>query len=150
MTAPGWDDDERLLDELHAALRAAGPPTPSMVAAGRAAFSWESIDAELAALTHDSLRDGLPGVRGNAAPPRTLVFSGAEVSVELGLTGTGLVGQLVPPTSGEIGLWSPGGELAAATADELGCFDVPVPRSGLVRLRCRTSSGELVTDWFRV
>jgi hypothetical protein len=45
MTAPRWDDDDRLLDELRAALRQAGPPTPTMTAAGHAAFSWGSVDA---------------------------------------------------------------------------------------------------------
>jgi hypothetical protein len=150
MTASERDDDDRLLDELRAALRQAGSPTPTMIAAGRAAFSWGSIDAELAALTHDSLRDELTGVRGPAAPPRTLVFSGAEVSVELELTGSGLAGQLVPPTAGEITLWGPDAELAAASADELGCFELARPPGGLVRLHCRTSSGDLLTDWFRV
>jgi hypothetical protein len=149
MNAPQRDDDDRLLDELRAALRQAGPPTPTMIAAGRAAFSWGSVDAELAVLTHDSLRDGLTGVRGAAAPPRTLVFTGAEVSVEVEQTETGLTGQLIPPTSREVGLWGPDRELAAVTADELGCFHFERPPDGLVRLRCRTTAGVLVTDWFR-
>jgi hypothetical protein len=148
MNAPEPDDD-RLLEELRAALRRAGPPTPAMIAAGRAAFSWGSVDAELAVLTHDSLRDGLAGVRGAAAPPRTLIFTGAEVSVEVEQTETDLTGQLIPPTSGEVGLWSLDGEVAALTTDELGCFDFECPPGGLVRLRCRTTSGVLVTDWFR-
>jgi hypothetical protein len=150
VTTPERDDDDRLLDELRAALRQAGDPTPTMIAAGRAAFSWGSIDAELAALTHDSLTDELVGVRGAAAPPRTLVFQGAELSVELEHTGSCLAGQLVPPASGEVTLWGPEAELAAVTADELGCFEVERPPSGLVRLSCRTSSGTLLTDWFRI
>jgi len=149
MTGPQRDDDDRLLDELRAALRQAGTTTPTMVAAGRAAFSWGGVDAELAVLTHDSLRDGLTGVRGAAAPPRALVFTGAEVSVEVELTGTGLTGQLIPPAAGEISLLGPDGELATVTADELGCFDLARPPHGLVRLRCRTTSGVLLTDWFR-
>jgi hypothetical protein len=150
MTTPGRDDDDRLLDELRAAYRTAGPPTPTMIAAGRAAFSWGAVDAELAALTHDSLRDELAGVRGPAAPPRTLVFQGAQVSVEVEHTDAGLAGQLIPPTAGEVTLWSPDGELASATADELGCFELGDAPSGLVRLRCRTSSGVLLTEWFRI
>jgi len=149
MNAADRDDDDRLLDDLRAALRHAGPPTPAMVAAGRAAFSWGSVDAELAVLTHDSLRDGLTGVRGSGAPPRTLVFTGAESSVEVEQTETGLTGQLIPPTPGEVGLWGPDGQLAAVTTDELGCFDVEGVPGGPVRLRCRTASGLLLTDWFR-
>jgi hypothetical protein len=150
MTTPERDEDDRLLDELQAALRQAGEATPTMVAAGQAAFSWRTVDAELAALTHDSLRDELVGVRGATSPTRTLVFSGAQVSVELELTDDSLAGQLIPPGPGEVTVWRPGGEFASAAADELGCFDVDRPRSGLIRLRCRTSSGDLVTDWFRV
>ena len=147
MNSPEWDDD-RLLDDLRAALRRAGPPTPTMIAAGRAAFEWGSVDAELSVLTHDSLRDELTGVRGAAAPPRTLVFTGAQLSVEVAQTETGIIGQLIPPTSGEVSLWGPARELAAVTADELGCFDFERPPGGLVRLHCRTTSGVLLTDWF--
>jgi hypothetical protein len=149
MTAPDWDDD-RLLDELRAALQGAGRPTPAMEAAGRAAFSWGSVDAELAALTYDSARDAGAGVRGPTAPPRTLVFQGAEVSVELELTDTGLTGQLIPPDHGDVALWSPDGQLASVHADELGCFELEVSSGGLMRLRCRTSSGDLLTEWFRI
>jgi hypothetical protein len=149
MTTPERDDDDRLLEELRAALRQAGSPTPTMIAAGRAAFSWANLDAELAALTHDSRRDELAGVRGPEAAHRTLLFQGPAVSVELEQTETCLSGQLVPPTAGEVTLWGPDGELAAVTADELGCFDIEDPPRGLVRLRCRTSSGVVLTDWFR-
>jgi hypothetical protein len=149
MRAPGWDDD-RLLDELRVALHQAGSPTPTMTAAGHAAFSWGSVDAELAALTHDSLRDGMAAVRGPSAPLRTLVFTGAHASVELERSDTRLAGQLVPPASGEVTLLGPDGELAAASADELGCFDFEHPSNGLVRLRCRTAAGVLLTDWFRI
>jgi hypothetical protein len=150
MSTTERDDDDRLLDELRAALRQAGDPTPTMIAAGSAAFSWRSVDAELAALTHDSLTDAVAGVRGPAAPPRTLTFQGAQVSVELEETSSCLAGQLVPPTAGSVALWGPEGELAAVTADDLGCFEFERPPSGLVRLRCRTSSGVLLTDWFRI
>jgi hypothetical protein len=150
MRAPESDDDDRLLEELRAALREAGPPTPTMLAAGRAAFSWASVDAELATLTHDSSEDELAGVRGPTEPPRTLVFQAGQVSVEVELTDTGLVGQLVPPASGEVVLCRPDGDLAPVSVDELGCFHVERPPSGLVRLRCRVPAGVLLTDWIRI
>jgi hypothetical protein len=148
MTALGWDDDERLLEELRTAVRQAGSPTPTMTAAGHAAFSWRTVDADLAALTHDSAGDELVAMRGPTEPPRRLVFTGAQLSVELEQAPTSLVGQLVPPVSAEVTLLGPGGELAVVSADEVGCFDFQRPRSGLVRLRCRTSSGVLLTEWF--
>jgi hypothetical protein len=150
VTAPGWDDDDRLFDELRTAVRQAGSPTPTMTAAGHAAFSWGAVDAELAALPLESEREEWVAVRGFSAHPRTLVFSGAHLSVELERTETDLVGQFVPPTSGEVALLGPDGELAAASADELGCFEFQHPPGGLVRLRCRTSSRVVFTDWFQL
>jgi hypothetical protein len=149
MTDPGWDDD-RLLDELRTAVRQAGSPTPAMKAAGYAAFAWWTIDAELAALTDEVVGDEVATVRGPSAPPRTLLFTGTQVSVELERSATSLIGQLVPPASGEVTLLGPDGELAVADADEVGGFHFQSPPTGLVRLRCRTSSGVLLTDWFRL
>ncbi|MGK5113658.1 hypothetical protein [Geodermatophilus sp. CPCC 205506] len=149
MTSQNSDEDDLLLAQLRTAVRQAGTPTPTMVAAGQAAFSWRTVDAELAALSHDSLADESALVRSSAAP-RSLVFEGRELSVELDETDDGLVGQLVPPTSGEAALLGPDGELGQAEIDELGCFCFETSSVGLVRLRCRTSSGVLMTDWFRL
>jgi hypothetical protein len=150
VTSQGWDEDD-LLEQLRTAVRQAGAPTPTMIAAGQAAFSWRTIDAELVALTHDSLADESVLVRSSDAAPRSLVFEGRERSVELDETEDGLVGQLVPPTSGEVALLSPGGEeIAHAAIDELGCFCFESSPAGPVRLRCQTDSGALLTEWFRL
>lgn len=149
MTSQGWDEDDALLDQLRAAVQHAGTPTPIMIAAGAAAFSWRSVDADLAALTHDSLTEESVLVRSSAAP-RSLVFEGRQLSVELDETDDGLVGQLVPPSSGEVTLLGPEVALGRAQVDELGCFSFPTSAVGLVRLRCETPSGVLMTDWFRL
>jgi len=149
MTASGWDEDDTLLDELATAVRQAGAPTPTMTAAGYAAYSWATVDAELLALTHDSLIEEAVGVRG-ASGPRDLVFEGTQVSVELEQDPDCLVGQLVPPTTGEVSLLGPDGELARTDVDELGRFRFERSVAGLVRLRCSTSSGVLLTDWVRL
>ena len=149
MTSQAWDEDDALLDQLRAAVRYAGAPTPGMVAAGAAAFSWRTVDAELAALTHDSLADESVLVR-NSAAPRSLVFEGRELSVELDETDDGLIGQLVPPTTGEVALLAPDGERGRTEVDDLGCFSFPTSAVGLLRLRCETPSGVLMTDWFRL
>jgi hypothetical protein len=150
MTTPGSDEDQRLLQDLRAATRWAGAPTARMEAAAQAAYSWRTVDAELAALTHDSLTDGSGLVRGGSAGPRTLVFESASTSVELEQTEDGLVGQLIPPTEGEVTLQGPSGELGHATVDELGCFCFDLAPRGMVRLHCRTSSGAVVTHWTRL
>ncbi len=137
------------MEELRAALRHAGAPTPAMRAAGEAAFSWRTVDAELAVLSEESAAAESALVRGAPAGPRTLEFRGAHLAVEFEETETGLVGQLVPPTEGRITLLGPGGDLGRATADELGCFTLDHPRGDLVRVRCETPDGTLVTEWFR-
>jgi hypothetical protein len=137
------------MEELRAALQQAGAPTPSMTAAGEAAFSWRSLDAELAVLSEESAAAQSALVRGAPAGPRTLEFRSAHLSVEFEETETGLVGQLVPPTEGRITLLGPDGDLGRATADELGCFTLDHRRGDLVRVRCETPDGALVTEWFR-
>jgi hypothetical protein len=150
MTASGWDQDDDLLEELRAAVHQAGSPTPGMIAAGQAALSWATVDAELAALTHDSLLEEAVGVRGASSGTRELIFEGTEMSVELEQDPDCLIGQLVPPAPGEVTLLRPDGELARTDVDEFGRFRFDRPVTGLVRLRCATSSGVLLTDWMRL
>jgi hypothetical protein len=121
-----------------------------MRASGEAAFSWGSLDAELAVLSEESAAAESAMVRGARGGPRTLEFQGSRLSVELEETDAGLVGQLVPPTPGQVTLLGPGGELGGATADELGCFTLDPPSGELVRVRCETPSGALITEWFRL
>ena len=121
-----------------------------MRAAAQAAYSWRTVDAELAALTQDSLTDEAVLVRGGPAVPRALVFEGSDVSVELEHTEDGLVGQLVPPSDGEVTLLGPDGELGHATVDELGCFSFDPAPHGLVRLRCQTATVRMITEWIRL
>jgi hypothetical protein len=150
MTASGPDEDDALLEELRSVVRRAGGPTPAMTAAAEAAYSWATVDAELAALTSDSLVDEAVGVRGASAGPRDLVFGTARMSVELEQDADCLLGQLVPPSTGEASLLRPDGELARADVDELGRFRFEGSVTGLVRLRLATSSGVLLTDWVRL
>ena len=150
MTAPGWNEDDALLDDLRAAVRQAGEPTPAMAAAASAALSWATVDSELAALTYDSLAEESSGVLGATSGPRDLVFEGAKVSVEIEQDQDCLVGQFVPPATGEVSLLHPGGELARTDVDAWGRFRFDRAVTGLVRLRCSTSSGVLLTEWIRL
>jgi|1186.fasta_scaffold72552_2 hypothetical protein len=150
MTTTPWDDDEGLLEELRAAVRQAGTPTPGMTAAAEAAFSWRTVDAELAVLTEEAAAAETSLVRATSTAPRLLEFHTAQLSVELEQTESGLVGQLVPPGPGLVTLVGRGGELGRADADELGCFTLDSAPGELVRVRCDTPSAALVTEWFRL
>jgi hypothetical protein len=150
VTSQIWDEDD-LLEQLRTAVRQAGTPTPAMIAAGESAFSWRMIDAELIALTRDWLVHESVLVRSGDVGPRCLVFEGGQLSLEIEETEDGLVGQLLPPTSGVVALLTPNAEERAhAAIDELGCFCFESSAVGPVRLRCRTASRELLTDWFRL
>ncbi len=142
-------DDLALLAQVRAAVQEYDPVPPNVVAAAKASLTWRTVDAELAVLSEEAAAAESALVRGAPAGPRTLEFRGERLAVEFEETETGLVGQLVPPTEGRITLLGPGGDLGRATADELGCFTLDHPRGDLVRVRCETPDGTLVTEWFR-
>lgn len=57
MSGRWWSDDDELLSALRAALREERDVPGHFVDAGKAVFTWHSIDAELAAITYDSLAE---------------------------------------------------------------------------------------------
>ena|SRR5690349_10449264 len=147
MTEPRWEDEEQVLADLGAALRAPGAVSEELVEAGRQAATWRTVDEELAALAYDSALDADLLVRARSAGTvRTLVFDGDGLSVQVEVAGGELVGQLTPPQTGQVTLSTPAGSYDQTSADEIGCFLLGQPR-GPVRLRCQTEQAVLVTDW---
>lgn len=68
------------------------------------------------------------------------VASEAQLSIELEVTAGSLVGQIIPPRAGTLGVHTTAG-VASSPVDEIGCFAVtPIPNSPF-RLRCRTETG---------
>jgi len=134
--------DEALFAELQDAVGYFDPLPPRLEAAARAAFTWRTIDADLAALTHDTLVDDdrLATVRSGDTP-RLLTFDTDGLTAEVEATEIGprrrLAGQLVPPQPGEVEVAHQGGE-TRVEVDETGCFIVDDLLPGPVRLRCRT------------
>jgi hypothetical protein len=149
--ASHWSsDDDQLLSALGDALRVAREVPRRFVEAGKAAIEWPQIDSELAALTYDSARDTgrVPaGVRAEPAQLRYLTFASAEVTIELEVSGDALLGQVVPPQSGELEILAVGAPARTAAIDSVGCFVIrPVP-SGSFRLHCHLGDANVVTDW---
>jgi hypothetical protein len=143
-------DDEQLFEALRDAIRARQAVPPGFVEAGKNAYAWHNIDAELAQLTHDSARDEdrSASVRSETASIRALIFTSSHLSIELGVTEDLLLGQLMPPGEGTIQVVTQKGATAAAPVDEIGCFSIePIPSSPF-RMRCRTARGtDVVTGW---
>jgi hypothetical protein len=149
VVAKRWDD-EQLLAALRQAVLARQAVPPEFVGAGKSAFAWHNIDAELAQLTYDSSRDSQYelSLRAEAASIRALTFTSAHLTIELEVTQDSLVGQIIPAQSATIKVQPRDGAGTEVAADEIGCFSIrPVP-SGEFRLHCRTSAGvEILTGW---
>jgi hypothetical protein len=146
-----WDSDDRLLEDLRDAVTEPGPVPPEYLEAGRAAFAWRTIDADLLLLTsYDSVLDPELASRARSAlAARQLVFDADGVSVQVEVTAAGIAGQLVPPAPARVRLLTATGSAEEAEADELGFFVLGAPPPGPVRLRCAGTS-TFLTDWFLV
>lgn len=150
MTDPS---DDRIADAVEAALSAAlarVDPVPPHVADGaRAAFTWRTLDAELAELSFDSLAS-TGGVRSTDAN-RQLTFRADDLEIEVMLTGNGtsrLIGQLVPPQQGRVELMT-AGQRYEALADHAGRFDFDGALGGPTRLVVHGEgpASPVLTDW---
>jgi hypothetical protein len=148
LNSPRWTDDE-LLSELGKALDEP-PVDENIIRAAQAAFTWRTVDAELEMLSLDTglVQAGAAPVRG-AGPgsPQTFTFHGERLSVEVEIDDAGIVGQLIPPGPGQVTMVTPGGPNATTQADEVGCFTLPTPPSGPVRLDCLLGADHFVTEW---
>jgi hypothetical protein len=151
MTQSGWHsaDDDTLLEELGRALRSSEDVPANVLAAAKAVYTWRTVDAELAALAHDSAFDAEPtAFRTESAPVRTLTFECDALVVELGVGGAGLVGELVPPRAGTVTVRSASGPAVTVPVDDLGCFRVQPAPSGPFSLHVQTDGNvDVVTDW---
>jgi hypothetical protein len=145
----GWDDEE-VLAALQQALRAQRAVPPEFIEAGKNAFAWHNIDAELAQLTYDSSRDSelATSVRAESAAIRALTFSSAHLTIELEVTPDSLVGQVIPAQSAVVTVQPRSGAEAVVPADEIGLFSIrPIP-PGPFRMYCRTDAGvDVLTGW---
>lgn len=144
-----WDDEE-ILAALREAVSDRQEVPADFVTAAKSAFAWHNIDAELAQLTYDSMRDLAEpaGVRTESASIRALTFTSARLTIELEVAQDSLVGQVVPAQAAQIQVHSRSGGEAEVTADEIGCFSIrPIPAQPF-RLRCQAVDGiETLTGW---
>jgi hypothetical protein len=142
-------DDEEFLAALGEAIRAREAVPEWFVETGKNAYAWHNIDAELAQLTYDSYsdRERAAMVRSEAASIRALTFTSPRLSIELEVSETTLLGQIIPPQAGTLEIHTPAG-VTSSPVDEIGCFAVtPIPNSPF-RLRCRTEDGtDVLTGW---
>ena len=144
----GWDD-EQLMAALRESMRARRAVPDWFIEAGKSAYAWHNIDAELAQLTYDSSRDAerAAATRSENASIRALTFASPHLRLELEVSGHSLLGQVIPPQAGTLETHTRAG-VTTSQVDEIGCFVVdPIPDSPF-RLRCRMASGaDVLTGW---
>ena len=152
--------DDDLLHELRALFDRVDPVDPRLLEQARSAYTWRTVDAELAELSFDSLvdREMLAGVRDDATAtlgPRMLGFGavagGEDVAIEVeispGHDRPVLVGQLLPPRRAAVELQAGSGEVTTVVSDELGRFRVEALPAGPLRLRVRHGDRIVETTW---
>jgi hypothetical protein len=147
--AEAWDDDA-LFAALRQAVRARQAVPPELVEAGKNAFAWHNIDAELAQLTYDSTRDPdlVPSTRTEDASIRALTFSSAHLTIELEVAWDSILGQIIPAQAATIKVQARAGAETALAADEIGCFAIHHIPAVPFRLHCRTAADmEVLTGW---
>lgn len=144
-----WDDEE-LVEALRHALHAREAVPEDFVQAGKNAFAWRGIRAELARLTYDStLAIGeAAAMRAESASIRGMTFTSTNLTIELEVTADAVLGQIVPAMAAEITVQNRCGPESVIAADEIGCFLVePIPQ-GMFRLHCQTTEGlDVLTGW---
>ena len=142
----GWDDEE-LLGMLEQALSRRAEVPPEIVAAAKSAYTWRTIDVELAQLTYDSTCHYAP-MRAEAASIRALTFASAHLSIELEVMDDSLFGKVVPAQAASVEVYASTDPETAIPTDEIGCFVIrPIPRSPF-RLRCRAAAKiDVLTGW---
>ncbi|MFI5695881.1 hypothetical protein ACIA58_28775 [Kribbella sp. NPDC051586] len=152
MTQHRWDDDDRLLEDLAAALRATEPLAQTIAEHAEGALSWRTIDDDLlrAGLTFDSSLAAAAEVRAESDAARVLVFTSTPLSVELEVLHSEVVGQILPAGAGEIRVETSDGTTYDVVVDESGFFELPALPAGSMRLRCDTATGRVVTDWVQL
>jgi hypothetical protein len=141
--------DDDIIALVGHALRAAEPVPERVLVGARAAWTWRTIDAELAELVFDSALE-TTGVRSEDTA-RQLTFRAPGVEIEVMVvdgTTRRVVGQLIPPSELTVQLTS-GDHVAEQPSDRMGRFafdDVP---PGPVRLTILDANGvqTIATEW---
>lgn len=150
-------NDDELMALLGEAVAEEAAVSDRRRTAAKAAFTWRSVDAELAELLHDSALDAGAAVRsgpGEGGEPRTLSFGHSGLTLEIEVDGEMLLGQVIG--TGEavsateratVMLERPDAHALSAEADAGGFFRLEGVQSGTVRFVVEQGGWSLTTPW---
>ena len=138
-------DNDALQELLSIGLQDADPVPEHVLAAARGAWTWRTIDQELAALVFDSATE-LSGVRDRGGA-RQLTFQAPGLEIVADPATRRLVGQLVPARPATVELESTDGKLGQEV-DRFGRFTFDAVPAGPVRISVTAPDGSAIaTDW---
>ncbi|MFJ3230717.1 hypothetical protein [Streptomyces sp. NPDC086787] len=137
-----------LEEELRQAAAILDPVPADLRQLAIEAYALHDLDARIAELTFDSLVDAIP-VRGATAAPRMLTFRAGDLTVDVEVTGEGLMGQLLPPQPARIEILAGPRPTDQVPADPMGRFVSEAPLTGPFALRLRMGGDVIVTEWLR-
>ncbi|WP_182378832.1 hypothetical protein [Nocardioides sp. WS12] len=152
-----WDEltDDELMAELASAV---AEPAPEVLerrrAAAQAAFTWRTVDAELAELLHDSALEAGAAVRSGSEGPRSLAFGRSGRTLEIEVDGDQVLGEVI--TDGEasertkVTLRRPDGQDVTVEADASGFVRFSGVASGLARFVVERAGWSLTTPWVTI
>ena len=146
------DKDAITEAELRALFARTDPVPPLLDEAARAAFTWRTVDAELADLLRDSADEEAGELVRGGSGPRQLSFESPRLGIELEVVATGprerrLEGQLLPPATALVTVERPGEDGLSVQADELGRFALDGLRAGVVRLHVALRGAQIAIPW---
>src|SRR3954453_18026199 len=146
------DKDAITEAELRALFAHTDPVPPVLDEAARGAFTWRTVDAELAGLLRDSADEEAGELVRGGSGPRQLSFESPRLGIELEVVATGprerrLEGQLLPPATALVTVERPGEDGLSVQADELGRFSLDGLRAGVVRLHVALRGTQIAIPW---
>lgn len=150
-----WDDsinamnDDELLAELRAAVAEADLVTDRQREAARAAFTWRTVDAELAELLHDSALESA-AVRGTDDDARTLSFASGPLTLEVEIEGDTLRGQVVGGAAESVIVQRSISDDHPLEIDPSGFFRLAGVAPGPVRFVVRAGDWTLTSPWVAI
>jgi hypothetical protein len=146
------DKDAITEAELRAIFSHMDPVPQLLDDAARTAFTWRTVDDELAELMRDSAEEEAGQLVRGGRGPRQLSFESPRLGIELEVVATGprerrLDGQLLPPAAATVTIERPGEDGLSVQADELGRFSLDGLRAGVVRLHVLLRGTQIAIPW---
>lgn len=147
--------DDDLIGLLSETLDAIDTPPPTLVDAARGAYTWRTVDAEIAALVADTTT-ALPAGTRSATATRVLTFTSGDTTIVLEIATERQVrrvlGQVLDATRATVEVRHIDGSVAADT-DEWGRFRASPLPDGPLSITCRFDDQErlpISTTWITV